>query len=1433
MKIKRRKIITLILILAISLTELSLLAPIKISSKQENFTIIDVIAKSSSGSSKIYPGSRRVSLKIEAMYLNNKTATTITGHLEVINGIEFSAGSGKSAPARTLNGSIALKVETGDHVTFNYYLDISKSLKPGSYLLTLNITYRFEFNTTLLSEEHNIRITISRYPEIQLYVVDAYLSPASYPGSSGTNLYVIMENIGESSVDSANFIAVLPSGFTISDPRARVGVVNRGERFTLTFSGINVPPDISLGTYRAEVYVDATMRTEDNVNYDTDDYINVWFEITKPPKEYPLVVSSVAVLYGSSPAPLLPSARGVTIRVTLINRLPDAVSGMVVTPELPDGIILQSISGSYVNGMPAGGSCFIDLTVNVSSNIQLGKHIIPLNISYVRIVSGASYMADQTVNITVTVESPHSYIPEISLASTYWGSTEPTLVYKGSLHVPLTLRFINDGRYDIIGGVVRAYSEFLRGIKDSEALAARLAPGAYSSVTLYFNVNGEAGSIPINVSVDYIFNEFGTHINITRNFVIHLPIEKYPELQLQVVDAYLAPASYPGSIGTNLYVLIENNGNSSIDSAYFEVVLPSGFTISDPRARVGVVNRGERFTLTFSGINVPPNASVGTYHAELYVDAMMKTEDDVNYNKSAHIDLQFEITGTPEERPIMVSSITVLYGGSPAPLLPSARGVTIRVTLINRLPDAVSGMKAAPKLPEGIVLQSVSGSYVNGMPAGGSCFIDLTVNVSSNIQPGRYDIVLNISYVRIVSGASYMADQTVNITVTVESPHSYIPEVSLTSAYWGLQSPTPVYGGSQYVPLTLRFINNGRYDVVGGVVRAYSEFLRGIKDSEALAARLAPGAYSSVTLYFNVNAEGGEIPLNVSADYTFSEFGAHINVTRNFKIYLPVEEYPASSSNLKVISSGWQNKYNVFPKTENAIYEVTISNRAPFSIGGIILSLKLPENMSSYGSKKANTYIEGPIRSLDTFTVSFTISVGDIHPGKYNATLIADFILLSGGPGVRCIEEHNLTIEVKDDRQAVEFISARWYEGSVGPHTYGAHLLMFIRNNYVDSMQGAVLELDLPSSMVNALDNTSYVKVTPLPASFTEFIQSAQTQDLSALISSYLTGSQVGGTQVFGRGSVLTFVATINILNLGVGIHNLDGRISYIDQWGSKRTVEITVPVAILGRTEYIEVYMSGSLSVRSRFTNTSLVIKNVGSSPIYDIYVVVSPFQSMPILIASPTITHVRRINANEEIKIPVTLVYNPLGLISQTGGTTVINYGPVPLMISVIYRDVSGMLKSFNNTLTIVVEPFIDLRIRNIRATGTSSLSTVTGIIVNYGSATAYRVEAIFQVDGVNQSELIGDIEAGSEMAFRVEVPKYEERGILRIKYYNIFEEEAYQEIPVSIELQPETPTTPPPERGPSYETWIITGAVVVFLIVAAFLIYRTLKSRSTSKV
>jgi hypothetical protein len=933
------------------------------------------------------------------------------------------------------------------------------------------------------------------------------------------------------------------------------------------------------------------------------------------------------------------------------------------------------------------------------------------------------------------------------------------------------------------------------------------------------SINPGVYELELNITYSYI----GESSSTSEKHQIFITISPYPAISLRVVDAYFSPAAYPGSLDTNLYVILENNGSSTIASAYFNLTLPEGFTVKNPRTSTGLVNKGDRFTLTFTGVSITLDASVGTYNATIYADYSARTDDGVVYSNSTTLIAPVNVEYPPSEEPIMVAAVNTLYNGAPAPLLPSARDVVLRIYLINRLSDTISTMVVNVTLPNGIHVRAISGTYINGMTPGGTCFVDLTVDIDSEIEIGERMGVLDITYLRIVSGSSFLLNQTVQFKINVESGHSYISEFSLVTVYWGYPDPMPVYSTSQYVPLTVRLTNLGRYDVWGVVVNASSQHLVPIKDSEASATTVARGGSCTTVLYFNVNTDAPTVPVNISASYIFTEFGTSISVVRNFTATLPIESYPASESVLSVINAGWQNNVNVFSKTSNATYQITLANRAPYSIAGINLTLKLPEGMSSMGQIEATAYIEGPIRSLATFTASFMVSVGDVPPGSYDANLTADCVLLSGGPGVRRVEGFSVQININDDSFALELLEATWYEGSVGPYTYGAHLIILVRNVYVDGLRGAVLGLELPEGIRNSADNSSCVKTSPLSM---QLPQPLQAQNFEEILSAFLNAQYASPAQVYGRGDILTFMVSLNLFDVDMGSYTLNGRLSYIDTWGGEREIPLIVPVAVLGRAGYIEIAIDKNLSVKSRYVNTSLTLVNYGSSPMYDAYVVVSPYQGMPILISSPAVSYVGKINPEETCVIPLTLAYNPLGFYSQAGTTSYITYGPVPLMVSVLYRDASGYYRTFNNSITVTVEPFIELLIRNVRATGTNVSSTVTGTLVNYGSSTAYRVEVELKIGDTVQSETIGDVGPGEEVAFRVDVNKYNDTATLTVGYYNIFNEKELKEMNVTVTMREEVaPPTTKAEEWP-IERWVIVSGVIVFLAVAAMMIYKMMK-------
>lgn len=312
---------------------------------------------------------------------------------------------------------------------------------------------------------------------------------------------------------------------------------------------------------------------------------------------------------------------------------------------------------------------------------------------------------------------------------------------------------------------------------------------------------------------------------------------------------------------------------------------------------------------------------------------------------------------------------------------------------------------------------------------------------------------------------------------------------------------------------------------------------------------------------------------------------------------------------------------------------------------------------------------------------------------------------------------------------------------------------------------------------------------------------------------------------------MINFVVPLNLLVNATGTYVANATLYYIDSWGTPRQCKFEVPLTVLGSTRYVEAYLDGgTLRISSRFTQAVLKLRNVGSSPAYNVYVTIYPIAQLPVLIASPAVNYVDKIDPNRDVELVLTLVYNPMG-VYVTGAQTIVSYGTVPLLVGVIYRDVSGRPKMFNTTLVVVVEPFVDLVLRDTRAVVSAGTIRASGVVVNYGSATAFRagVRICTHTNECAES-FIGDIEPGAQRAFSVSImTQASVRNVnLTLFYYNAYNELQYftYSLPVSAATTPTSATTPAEQLFVT-ERWVAIAAVAGFLAVVAFIIYKVASS------
>lgn len=903
---------------------------------------------------------------------------------------------------------------------------------------------------------------------------------------------------------------------------------------------------------------------------------------------------------------------------------------------------------------------------------------------------------------------------------------------------------------------------------------------------------------------------------------------------------------YPGSRRAYLRVDVQYNGPSSAYSVAGLLSPPDGVTASygyglasparDLNGTVkAVVEPGDVFYFEFY-LDVDKNVRPGNYSVSLSISYRSNSSQ-----YSENYTIEITIADYPE-----LSFVAVEVSWSPG-AYPGTTDTALRVTIRNVGQSDLRSAICRLELPEGMRPRN-STAQIGYIAVGDQATLQFTgIDISENVNPGKYTAILVVDGVaQTLDGVTYNASTNIPLTVEVNAITSDLYVLEPFSIQWGEARPTPSYPGSRYIALTVTFVNIGEYAATSLMARASSQFLNPIKPEDVYSASIYPGGSCSLTFYFDVREEAPQnFSVILSLEYWVNIGGGtlvKIRSQRDMQTY--VEGYPGTDVfGLHVVSAGWLNNYNVFPNTENATYQVVVANRLPFQLRGIKALLTLPQGLrSDDGGSIATAYVSGPITSYSTATLSFRISVGAVDPGAYKATLTLDYVAESGGPGIRRIENHEVEIIIVSDSEAVELISASWLGSAAEPGTYGLVLRVDVRNNYVDSMSGVILELDLPQGLFFAIDNSSRVKVAPSSPELIQIAPQLSPQNLQTLISMIgPIASSPSSPQQYTRGATLSFLVPLNVLVNSTGTYVAIGNVSYVDSWGCVRKCRIEVPIVVIGSTKYIDVKILGLVSVKSRYTEAILVLRNLGSSPVYNVYVTIRSAQSIaplqaatsaPLLIATPSTIYIDAMDPRVETEIPVTFAFNPVGYQSLTGATTVMNYGVVPLSISISYKDANGFSHNFETTVTIALEPFIDIVARDLRAEASQGTLDVSGTLINYGSATAYRVEVKAYAGGTSASSFIGDIDPGSQVVFRVRLRPSElvgEVAKLTICYYNIFNEYYQRELNVSIiQLQPkveEKTTSVSPQI--SFFGLLAIMLVALFLVLVGLLIYRLYRS------
>ena len=1030
----------------------------------------------------------------------------------------------------------------------------------------------------------------------------------------------------------------------------------------------------------------------------------------------------------------------------------------------------------------------------------------------------------------------------LAVVDSFWGTRgQPRKAYPGTRDNLLTVLLRNDmdenvtsltGYLALPGG----FTDFYGRKTPVDTWSGSLEPGDTVSLSYHIDIDSsvEPGTYYASLTVEYILED-GSEGEVDLNVALH--VDPTPVLRIEVVNIYWGSPgnpyiAVPGSRDVDLVVEVLNLDNYPIRELTAYLDLPGDIKDLYGSDEVvctvsGVGAGGGLARLVFRSLQVSEDASPGSYLCRLDLEYLFDLEGST-VEQSRGFDIYVKISGKPEA-PVELASAYWSYGGEPTVAFPGSRGISLHLTLVNLGSYDVSASKVEVKTPKGFRLLRASGSIFNPTPSGSSASLNLDFNITEETAPGKYILHLTLWYVIHCGGKGTEAKASLRIPVEVEDPSGVDTELEVVSAYWGspgnLRVATP---GSRLMPLTLEIMNRGVYQASSLVI----DFALpdGFKPSYGFArasvrSLIASGGSASVTIYLDLDlgVAPGLHTFQVNISYRVSVGGAVFDRFKTFNITLPVEE-AAGSSYLEVSSVDWADGRPVYPGDEDVELTVGLVNRAAYPISGVHAILYLPEGFEGdYGSSTVELYEQGSIRRWGGFTLSFKMSIDKgLSPGIYEMVLQLNYILESGGLGVKCEETHVLKVEVSR-LEGVEFVQSLWYGSSAGPGDTGVRLLTVLRNTGIPSMSGIVGYVEMPRGFTIVLTGNRTAKLIPSSLRATTSIPT-----LGAGVIPSEIPLQLQPMSSASKGDDIYFMIPLNIsLDVPTGNYRFNITLSFLDQWGSLQEIPVRCTLPLLGSIKLIRVEAVSTLLIIGEPDNRlSLKLVNQGTAPAYDVYLGILGLP--PGLSVEQSMFYIPSIPAGGEAVVETNVYINPD-----------IQYkGPMTGLALIMFKDVYGTLQKYNQTFPLMVRGNIEFQVMSVTSTPSpaykGALLMVSGIILNRGRETAKHVSvyllkssAVELTEG--SSQYIGDIDPDAQVPFTIEAEVVGEEGFynltLIVEYFDNYGgsySKIYQ-FPLEVGPPPKAEAPPLEEQFYRFLPAILTG---VFLVVIGYLVLRYIR-------
>ncbi len=786
-----------------------------------NFVLVSTLWGSQSNPQKVYPGSNNVRF-IVLIRNDLSNLISIIGYLKLPPG--FSGNNGASNVSAvgyiSANNTIRYRINKGEVFELDYFINIANSLIPGTYYGNLTLSYTNV--TTSGTANMTIPMTVSNFPIFTFQVIGTYWSTTggsiidASPGARNLVLNVMLKNTGEDNINSISAQLDLSSPFTPNKVMSSVQQVNRGNTFTLTFSGISISSNANPGNYIGNLKLNSTF-----VGYGGATNISTYtIALSLTVGNYPSAGLQVIKVQWANGEKIYAGSRRVSLDVTLQNMGSYTVNNMLAQIILPVGFVnsygLNVINASSAATLGYGNTVTLSFSpIYVNSSVKPGVYNASLVVMSIVSMDNTNLITRDTFNIPIYVNNLTLSIDLVSVQWLYNGNPAPAL--PGGQYLILSLTFVNRGENTYSGfQPILTVPQGFRVFGESSDLGP-IAPGSTFTIRFYMNISDTVAPGLHIANLTLIISVDSSNINTigSANFTIPLSImdPKNFDTRITFVNAYWGTGRpnpvYPGSKNVPLTIEIINNGLYNAQGIQISVSADKFFTPVVNSTSVSSALAPGSFASATLYFDVVPQAPPGphTFIATLRYFINVYGATIYEYNKFVFV----LYVSRPSVGPPYVSLVGAGWINN-YPVYPGTQNATFNVIIANEAPFSIAGIHLRLILPYGF-FPGVGGieSYIAGpIQQWQTASASFSIDISNNIKPGFYTAYLKIDYILLSGGNNLNSSEEKEITLQVNSLGGF----EYVTYNWIGYAPNPGSVGATLVTV----IRNTEVPVVKGAV---------------------------------------------------------------------------------------------------------------------------------------------------------------------------------------------------------------------------------------------------------------------------------------------------------------------------------------------------------------------------------------------------------------------------------------------------------------------------------------------------------------------------------------------------------------------------------------------------------------------------------------